>query len=178
MRDRSASAGFALSASGTNAVDMKTIGKKRSVIVLVACSLLVSNAGMKPAPTNAIPNAPDSRRIKRNPPIPVSILARNTSPTMSMMPDVACSTVARIRMAVVLPAPFGPRKPNNSPLATLNVLPSGAPARSALVRPLRGRGPRLRAIGRATMSPAKILSAGIGRNSNQRGQWVAARVTD
>lgn len=52
------------------------------------------------------------------------------------------------------------------------------PARSALVRLLRGRGPRLRAIGRATMSPAKILSAGIGRNSNQRGQWVAARVTD
>ena len=87
MRDRSASAGFALSASGTNAVDMKTIGKKRSVIVLVACSLLVSNAGMKPAPTNAIPNAPDSRRIKRNPPIPVSILVRNTSPTMSTMPD-------------------------------------------------------------------------------------------
>ena len=94
--------------------------------MLVACSLLVSNAGMKPAPANAIPNAPDRRRFNRNPPIPVSILAPSSRPMMSTLPDVACSSVARIRMAVVWPAPFGPRKPNNSPLATLNVMPSRA----------------------------------------------------
>ena len=94
--------------------------------MLVACSLLVSNAGMKPAPANANPNAPDRRSINRNRPKPVSILAPNTSPTMSTMPDVACSSVARIRMAVVFPAPLGPRKPNKSPLATLNVMSSRA----------------------------------------------------
>jgi hypothetical protein len=35
-------------------------------------------------------------------------------------PAVAEISVPRIRTVVVLPAPFGPRKPNTSPRATLN----------------------------------------------------------
>src|SRR4030067_2283021 len=37
----------------------------------------------------------------------------------SALPDVGVRRVQRIFMVVVLPAPFGPRKPNSSPFLTL-----------------------------------------------------------
>jgi hypothetical protein len=41
-------------------------------------------------------------------------------PATSTRPDVAAVNPAIIRMLVVLPAPFGPRKPRISPSETVN----------------------------------------------------------
>ena len=51
----------------------------------------------------------------------------NTSkPAMRAVPDVAGMNPVRIRIVVVLPAPFGPRKPRISPLFTVNEIWSTA----------------------------------------------------
>jgi len=42
------------------------------------------------------------------------------------VPEVGMSNVVRILMVVVLPAPFGPRRPKSSPLGTWSESPSSA----------------------------------------------------
>src|ERR1700680_2037749 len=41
-------------------------------------------------------------------------------PAMLAEPEVGAISVPRVRTVVVFPAPFGPRKPNTSPGATVN----------------------------------------------------------
>ncbi len=43
-----------------------------------------------------------------------------------MEPDVGCASPINIRIVVVLPAPFGPRKPKKQPRSTRKVSPSTA----------------------------------------------------
>src|SRR6266849_1150378 len=45
------------------------------------------------------------------------------NPPTDADPDVFGSRVVSILMVVLFPAPFGPRKPKNSPSLTLNVIP-------------------------------------------------------
>ena len=45
---------------------------------------------------------------------------------MRAVPEVAAMKVVRMRMVVLLPAPFGPRKPTTSPCLTENDTPSSA----------------------------------------------------
>src|SRR6476661_10517374 len=52
--------------------------------------------------------------------------AMTSSPATRAVPDVGRRSVARIRIVVVLPAPFGPRKPRNVPAVTENEIPSTA----------------------------------------------------
>src|SRR5687768_224557 len=47
-------------------------------------------------------------------------------PSTVAVPDVGSSSVASMRMVVVLPAPFGPRIPNTSPVSTRRSMPSTA----------------------------------------------------
>src|SRR5262249_18365010 len=47
-------------------------------------------------------------------------------PATRAVPDVAFARVQRILMVVVLPAPFGPRKPKGSPRATSKSVPRTA----------------------------------------------------
>jgi hypothetical protein len=46
--------------------------------------------------------------------------ALNGIPATIAVPELGAISVPNIRTVVVLPAPFGPRNPNTSPLATLN----------------------------------------------------------
>jgi hypothetical protein len=50
------------------------------------------------------------------------------------VPDVFLRSVVRIFMVVLLPAPFGPKKPKNSPSCTLNEILSTALVPSAYIR--------------------------------------------
>ena len=52
-------------------------------------------------------------------------------PRISAVPEVGLSSVVRIFMVVLLPAPLGPRKPKTSPASTSKVTPS-----TALIPPL------------------------------------------
>jgi hypothetical protein len=47
-------------------------------------------------------------------------------PSKETSPRSAASTPSTIRIAVVLPAPLGPTKPNIWPFATVNEMPSRA----------------------------------------------------
>src|SRR5450755_3477094 len=47
-------------------------------------------------------------------------------PATRAVPDVALASVQRILIVVVLPAPFGPRKPKVSPAATVKSIPRTA----------------------------------------------------
>ena len=47
-------------------------------------------------------------------------------PATRAVPDVGLASVHRILIVVVLPAPFGPRKPKVSPLATSKSMPRTA----------------------------------------------------
>ena len=47
-------------------------------------------------------------------------------PSSSMLPEVGGATPISIRMAVVLPAPLGPRKPKKEPFGTSRSSPSTA----------------------------------------------------
>ena len=49
-----------------------------------------------------------------------------SSPARRARPDVGCSSVQRILMVVVLPAPFGPRNPKISPAPTEKPMPRTA----------------------------------------------------
>jgi hypothetical protein len=56
-----------------------------------------------------------------------SVASRSRSwPAMVTVPLVLASVVVRMLMVVVLPAPFGPRKANNSPGATSKLMSSTA----------------------------------------------------
>ena len=55
-----------------------------------------------------------------------SVAAARSWPLTRMRPDVGFSNPAIMRIVVVLPAPFGPRKPWISPGATLRLTPSTA----------------------------------------------------
>src|SRR5438876_7631757 len=46
-----------------------------------------------------------------------------SKPATDAEPEVFRSSVVRILIVVLLPAPFGPRKPKNSPSETLNDIP-------------------------------------------------------
>src|SRR6267143_5787641 len=46
-----------------------------------------------------------------------------SKPATDAEPEVFRRIVVRILIVVLLPAPFGPRKPKNSPSLTLNVIP-------------------------------------------------------
>ena len=63
-------------------------------------------------------------------------------PSTRALPDVGRSTVERILTSVVLPAPFGPRRPWISPVGTLSDTSSRATTRFAL----RRRGSKTRVI--------------------------------
>src|SRR5258705_8748378 len=52
--------------------------------------------------------------------------ASRSWPSMTTRPAVGLSSPAMMRMVVVLPAPFGPRKPWISPLGTSKLTPSTA----------------------------------------------------
>src|SRR3954451_1279676 len=67
-----------------------------------------------------------------------SVRSRTTSnPATRAMPAVGRSRVQRILMVVDLPAPFGPRKPNSSPVRTARSMPRTASTSSnVLTRPL------------------------------------------
>ena len=51
-------------------------------------------------------------------------------PQMLAVPDVGVTKPANMRMVVVLPAPFGPRKPSTSPGATWKLTSSTATSES------------------------------------------------
>src|SRR4051794_24326533 len=67
-----------------------------------------------------------------------SVRSRTTSyPATRALPAVGRSRVQRILMVVDLPAPFGPRKPNSSPVPTVRSMPRTASTSSnVLTRPL------------------------------------------
>src|SRR3954467_34536 len=67
-----------------------------------------------------------------------SLRSRTTSkPATRALPAVGRSRVQRILMVVDLPAPFGPRKPKSSPVATVRSMPRTASTCSnVLTRPL------------------------------------------
>ena len=52
--------------------------------------------------------------------------ASMSTPPTWIEPPVGRRIPAIIRMVVVLPAPFGPSRPNNSPLGTSSEIPSTA----------------------------------------------------
>ncbi len=47
--------------------------------------------------------------------------SHTSRPAIRAVPESACSSAMSTRMVVVLPAPFGPRKPNTSPSSIWNV---------------------------------------------------------
>jgi hypothetical protein len=47
-------------------------------------------------------------------------------PATLAVPDVSSTRVVRTPIVVVLPAPFGPSRPNTSPRFTVNEIPSTA----------------------------------------------------
>jgi hypothetical protein len=49
-----------------------------------------------------------------------------SKPAISAVPSVGGMKPVRIRIVVVFPAPFGPRKPTTSPFSTLNETSSTA----------------------------------------------------
>ena len=49
-----------------------------------------------------------------------------SKPKTRAVPDVGRSSVVKILMSVVLPAPFGPSRPKNSPGATSRSMPARA----------------------------------------------------
>ena len=51
---------------------------------------------------------------------------RMSRPSTRTSPEVGSDSPARMRMVVVLPAPFGPRKPKISPRRTWSEMPSTA----------------------------------------------------
>src|SRR5665647_2788140 len=53
-------------------------------------------------------------------------LADTSMPPICTVPDVGLRIPAIIRKVVVLPAPFGPRKPNSSPFGTVRSIASTA----------------------------------------------------
>src|SRR5687767_10052891 len=55
-----------------------------------------------------------------------SVSVRTSKPATRASPDVGASRPFSILIVVVLPAPFGPRKPNTSPVRTLKLTPSTA----------------------------------------------------
>ena len=62
---------------------------------------------------------------------PILFLTSSSSLTTSKpatltSPEVGLASVVRTLMVVLLPAPFGPRKPKNSPFSTWNEIPSTA----------------------------------------------------
>src|SRR3954453_9831840 len=86
-----------------------------------------------------------------------SVRSRTTSkPATRAVPPVGCSRVQRILMVVDLPAPFGPRKPNSSPVRTARSMPRTASTSSnRLTRPLAST-----ASGRSrTASPGGVPNA-------------------
>src|SRR5262245_7757330 len=64
-----------------------------------------------------------------------------SKPATRTVPLVGARSVVMILMAVLLPAPFGPRNPKHSPSATWTLTSSTARTGSALRAP-RARGPR------------------------------------
>src|SRR3954451_20623568 len=86
-----------------------------------------------------------------------SVRSRTTSkPATRAVPPVGCSRVQRILMVVDLPAPFGPRKANSSPVRTARSMPRTASTSSnRLTRPLAST-----ASGRSrTASPVVVPNA-------------------
>src|SRR5437763_6858983 len=56
----------------------------------------------------------------------ISLSVYTSYPATRALPDVGARRPVRIRIAVVLPAPFAPRKPDTSPAATSKEMPSTA----------------------------------------------------
>ena len=91
--------------------------------------------------------------------------ASRSQPTTRAEPAVGCSSVVSIRSVVVLPAPFGPRKPTISPGSTTKSTPPTASIRPCLVVNARAS-PRASMIG--TCGLVRV-SAGAGpRTSSER----------
>jgi hypothetical protein len=57
-------------------------------------------------------------------------------PQTAACPPSGRSSVARIRTAVVFPAPFGPRRPNTEPVGTQRSIPSNATVAPLATEPL------------------------------------------
>ena len=72
-------------------------------------------------------------------------------PATRAEPDDGASRPMRMRIAVVFPAPFAPRKPNTSPRATENEM------RSTAVK-----SPKVRVSSRASMAGTSASRAGAG----------------
>src|SRR5580704_6809435 len=79
---------------------------------------------------------------------PTGSLSRSAPATMAV-PPVGCSSVVSIRSVVVLPAPFGPRKPTTSPSPTVRSTPLTAST-------VRLRLLKVRASPRASMMPIAL----------------------
>ena len=103
--------------------------------------------------------------------------ASTSMPATRALPAVAGSRVQSTRTVVVLPAPFGPRKPNTSPAATLRSMPLTASTPPLNVRRRQrvsiaggqlGSGPRVRTwsgawLGRGTLAGMRPLILGSRR---------------
>src|SRR5690606_14002290 len=86
-------------------------------------------------------------------------LAVTSWPQMNAWPLLGSSSVASMRMVVVLPAPLGPRKPNTSPGLTSKLTPSTATMTSESVSP-RGAS--------AVSAAATPAPCSVRRRLNQR----------
>ena len=98
-------------------------------------------------------------------------------------PAVGCSSVVSIRSVVVLPAPFGPRKPTISPGSTTKSTPQTASTRPCLVVNARAspRASMIATAGALSWPPARARAATgsapgwRGRRRAPRGSSTAAR---
>src|SRR6185503_14549820 len=102
------------------------------------------------------------------------------SPLSSSVPLVGCSRVVSMRIVVVLPAPFGPRKAKISPLATSNEMSSTAVKSPNFLTTCCTRitGPPLPRHGFAGRAEAGILSTSVQRRSRLLRLRVALEVQE
>ena len=108
--------------------------RRRSSAAGTRCSRPISSRFSRPVERASIATdcmaKPTRRRISAG-------CCTTSRPATEARPAVSGMRVARIRIVVVLPAPFGPRNPKNSPTATATSIPSSArvPPGYSLTRP-------------------------------------------
>src|SRR6185436_14322097 len=96
-------------------------------------------------------------------PITLGKACATSAPSNDSLPELGRTNPSRQRIVVVLPAPFGPRKPNTPPSGTLRSRPS-----TATVRPPRARRYSLR-------SPSISIIAMWLHPNDARGRLAVAR---
>src|SRR5688500_3046042 len=98
-------------------------------------------------------------------------------PSTVAVPDVGSSSVASMRMVVVLPAPFGPRIPNTSPVSTRRSMPSTARNVSRRSASRRNRCHIVRRpFSKSLVRPTASIAALISLHADQ--DAVAVRILD